>query len=305
MKKYKIFLSIFIAYIILNMVIYPSFYISKTLEGISVWTFNVLPSVLPFIFFTKILSLTGVVEKASKLFSKPCKVLFKTPSISSYVFCMSIISGYPVGAKVISDLYLDNKITRSDAFKMISFCSTSGPMFIIGTVGCILLKNATFGYIIFISHVLGALLNGLLYRNIKTDNSFSSPIMKKERETSLSDIIYDTLISVLSIGVVITIFFVVISSLSPFFNLFSPKLASILEGVIEITKGCIDISSSFGNVGKVLACSFVIGFGGISTILQSLAMLSKIKLPISLFVLQKFTHALISTVISFLICLII
>lgn len=304
MKNYKIFLSVFIFYIILNMVIYPSFYISKMLEGISAWTFNVLPSVLPFIFFTKILSLTGVVEKTSKVFSRPCKFLFNAPSISSYVFCMSIISGYPVGAKIISDLYLDNKISRSDAFKMISFCSTSGPMFIIGTVGCIFLKNATFGYIIFLAHIIGALINGLLYRNIKADNLLIPQTIKKEREISLSDIVFDTLVSVLSIGVVITIFFVVISSLSPLFNLFSPRVASILEGIIEITKGCTDISSSFGSIGKILTCTFVIGFGGISTILQSQAMLNKIKLPVSLFLLQKFSHAVISTFIAFLICLI-
>ena len=171
MKKYSIILSIFVVFVIINMVIFPDLYISQTLNGITAWAFNVLPSVLPFIFLTKVLSQLGTVEKFSNIFSMPCEKLFKAHAVSSYVFLMSIISGYPVGAKMTADLYESGKITKNDAFKMTSFCSTSGPMFIIGAVGIGMLKNATFGYIIMISHIIGALLNGLLYR--KSLSSFS------------------------------------------------------------------------------------------------------------------------------------
>lgn len=299
MKKYSIILSIFVVFVIINMVIFPDLYISQTLNGITAWAFNVLPSVLPFIFLTKVLSQLGTVEKFSNIFSMPCEKLFKAHAVSSYVFLMSIISGYPVGAKMTADLYESGKITKNDAFKMTSFCSTSGPMFIIGAVGIGMLKNATFGYIIMISHIIGALLNGLLYRkiNVKEDKT---PLQSKVSKNSadLSSIVLDSALSIISVGTIIAIFFVIITSLSPIFNLLPSPIASILEGLIEITKGCIDISSSINSVWSVAACTFVISFGGISTILQSITMLNKLNMPIKLFVLQKFTHAILATIVS-------
>ena len=307
MKKYNVFLSIFIVYILLNMIIFPELYIGQALDGISAWAFNVLPSVLPFIFFTKILSSLGIIEKFSNLFKKPTKVLFNTPSISSYVFLTSIISGYPVGAKMTADLYESGKITRSEAYKMTSFCSTSGPMFIIGAVGIGMLKNATYGYIIFLAHILGALLNGLLYRKLKLNNDgySSHSIEKKSQQGDLSSIILDSALSIISVGTIIAIFFIVITSLSPLFNLMPSPIACILEGIVEITRGCIDISSSLSGISAILSCTFIISFGGISTILQSITMLSRLKMPVKLFVLQKLSHAILSTIIVFVLVLLI
>ena len=281
------------------MVLFPSLYINVTLNGISAWAFNVLPSVLPFIFFTKVLTSLGIVEKFSNLFKKSCNKLFKTPPVSSYVFITSMISGYPVGAKMTADLYLSSKITKSDAFKMTSFCSTSGPMFIIGAVGIGMLKNATFGYIIFISHILGALLNGLLYRNIKVKEE-KIEYTEKTNTQNLSTMVIDSALSIITVGTIIAIFFVVITSLSPIFNLFPPQISCVLEGIIEITKGCLDISTNIHGALSVVACTFVISFGGISTILQSITMLNSLRMPIKLFILQKVTHAILSTIISLL-----
>ncbi len=273
-------------------------------DGISAWAFNVLPSVLPFIFFTKILALTGLTDKIGHAFSRPCKKLFKTPSNSAYVFFMSIISGYPVGAKITADLFTTKKISRNDAFKMTSFCSTSGPMFIIGAVGTGMLKNSSWGYIIFISHVLGALFNGLLYRNLKTKEINENKSTLINQKEDLSSIVIDSVLSILSIGAIIAIFFVVITSLSPIFNIFPPEISPILEGIVEITKGCLDISNLSGKIWKIVSCCFVISFGGISTILQSLTMLDKLKMPVYLFVLQKLTHAILATIICVPLCLI-
>ncbi len=307
MKNYRIFLSIFVFYIIINTIINPSLYISQTLNGISAWAFNVLPSVLPFLFFTKVLSSTGALDKMSKVFDKPCKNLFKTPSISSLVFFTSIVSGYPVGAKMTADLYEQGKISKSDAFKMCSFCSTSGPMFIIGAVGISMLKNSTYGYIIFIAHILGAMLNGILYRNlkIKEDKPLKKQTNLPVKSNNLSEMVLDSALSIISVGTIIAIFFVVITSLSPIFNLFPTKISSIMSGLIEITKGCLDLSSAYSSKWVVVAATFIISFGGLSTIFQSIAMLNRLNMPISLFCGQKITQAIFACVIATILIMII
>ena len=283
------------------MIIFPSLYIKQAFNGISAWAFNVLPSVLPFMFFTKILTSLGSLNGISKIFKNPCRRLYKTHQVSSFVFLTSIISGYPVGAKMTADLYNQGTITRNDAIKMCSFCSTSGPMFIIGAVGIGMLGNVQYGYIIFICHVLGALLNGLLYRNLKT-KEMNDRTSKTSTNNSfnLPNIILDSTQSILSVGLIICIFFVIITSLSPLFNFFPSQISPILEGMVEITKGCLSISTTLGNKWSILASTFVISFGGISTLMQSMSMLSSVKIPFYILLLQKLTHAIIASVLAFL-----
>ena len=183
-------LAILIAYFLVCMILQPAKYISQSLNGITAWAFNVLPSVLPFMFFTKILSSASAVESASRPFSVATTRLFKTPAISAYTFLMAILSGYPVGSRMIADLYLQGKISRQAAFKMSSFCSTSGPMFIIGAVGVGMFQSAKIGYILFVSHILGAIANGICWRNLKTKNAANetNSLPTQTEKPTLSDI---------------------------------------------------------------------------------------------------------------------
>ena len=301
---YAIF-SILVLFFILNMLTNPARFISKSLDGISAWAFNVLPSVLPFMFFTKVLSALDTLPKLTRPFSGLSQKLFKTPPISIYAFIMAILSGYPVGSKMVADLYLQGKITKQDAFKMTSFCSTSGPMFIVGAVGVGMFKSAKIGYILFLSHVLGAILNAILYRNLKL--KFDESQEKTESQTKafdLSEIVLNSTISILSVGCIITIFFIVIECFSPILSLLPQNLAFFFEGIIEITKGCIDLATLSNQFLAVSLVSFVISFGGISTLLQSLTMIAKLKMPVKTFALQKLTHACFSAVITVFILLI-
>ncbi len=299
MRKYNTILSIFVLFIIFNMIFRPALYIQETLNGISAWALNVLPSVLPFMFFTKVLTHLGTIERASGIFGQATKRIFKTPQISAFVFLTSAVSGYPVGAKMTADLYSSGKISKSDAFKMCSFCSTSGPMFIVGAVGVGMLGKPIYGYIILLSHLIGAILNGILYRNLKVKEEELSrqSTPKTAPKSDISSMVLDSALSIISVGAIIAIFFVIITALSPVFSIFPKEISPILQGLVEITKGCKEISLNLNGIWAVLASTFVISFGGFSTILQSIAMLKQLDMPVGLFCLQKFTHALLATLV--------
>lgn len=344
----RLLLSALILFFIFNMIISPAKFIKEGLNGISAWAFNVLPSVLPFMFFTKALSSLGQMEKLTRSFQRVTKTLFNTPPISFYVFFMAILSGYPVGSKMIADLYMQGKITQEDAYRMSAFCSTSGPMFIIGAVGIGMFKNSLVGYILFLSHILSAFLNGLIYRKLGLKNDYKDKPPKKnisqttkiqgknklknkddkfsqkntiitqskndeikinqnndtnlnranEKTPDISEIVLSSTLAILSVGCIITIFFIIIECLSTIFNLFPENISALLEGIVEITKGCLSLSTLSNIKLAVILASFVISFGGISTLLQSITMLRQVKIPIKLFALQKLTHALLSALIS-------
>ncbi len=293
--------TILVFFFLACMISQPARFLSCSLDGITAWAFNVLPCVLPFMFFTRVLSSLDVIPSLTRPFAPITKRLFKTPSISIYAFCMAILSGYPVGSKLVADLYLQGKISQEDAFKMTSFCSTSGPMFIIGAVGIGMFKSTKIGYILFASHVLGAILNGILFRNfkLKSNTTLKEDVSKeKQQKNDISEIILSSTLSILSVGCIITIFFIIIECFSPILSLLPENLHFFFEGIIEITKGCMSLSTIKNQFLATTLCSFVIGFGGISTILQSLTMLTKTKMPVKLFVIQKICHASFSALIT-------
>ena len=82
------------------------------------------------------------------------KKLFNSPGIGTYSMIMSTLSGYPIGAKVVGDLHSNQLICDADAKKMITYSMTSGPAFIIGTIGIGLFNNINIGILLFITHIL-------------------------------------------------------------------------------------------------------------------------------------------------------
>ena len=60
--------------------------------------------------------------------------LFNVPGEGAFAFLMGLISGYPVGAKIVTDLKDNNLCTTEEAERMLCFTNNSGPLFIIGTV---------------------------------------------------------------------------------------------------------------------------------------------------------------------------
>ena len=353
-KNYIVF-GIFILLFIILIAINPSKYSAVATSGIEVWAKILLPYLLPFFILTKLYASTGVIEGICNIFSPIMNKVYKCPSISSYAFFMSIITGYPVGSKLIKDLFDSGKMTKNEAIKATSFCSNSGPMFILGSVAIGMFANRKMGIIILVSHILGALLNGLLFRNygekhkrIKDKNANSKKILgnatltnkdtdslnKFEGETKpsndqkssikpnfiapdFSQSVVSSVNSILLIGGVICFTFVVLEVITSC-HIYSFLLNSVEKvglneqlfsaifcGIGEITKGCLLLSSvPLTPIYTYCLCTFIISFGGISTFLQARAFLKDI-VPAKTFLLQKLTHAILSTIICAIICIII
>lgn len=315
--KKNIVLSLIILLILAFLIIFPQKYMLISLDAIQIWYKILLPSLFPFFVFTKILTSLGYVENISTCFKKITYKLYKAPPISAYVFFMSILTGYPVGSKLCADLYNQKYISQAEAKKCITFTSNSGPMFIIGSVGIGMLISIKSAYIIYFSHILGAICNGIIYRNIKSENANINTQNKfKNVDTTLSSCVTDSIFSILLIGGIMVIAFIVIE-IANSLNLFYPLITllskigipqeittSMIDGFFEITKGCLSVSNLNLSLSyKTILSSAVISFGGISTILQAMAFLKNI-VTYKFFIKQKFTHMILSTLFCVLLCLI-
>ena len=229
-------LSFFIIIIILN----PNTYSASCLTGLKLWLYAVLPSLLPFFFLTALLTKTGTLLSLSEKLSPLSKFLFKQKGLSFYAFVMSIISGYPVGSRIVYDLYKQGIISRNESEKLSVLASTSGIIFIIGVVGNTMFKNQTIGLAIYLAHVLSAILVGIIFRNHGLDYEDNNVKINLNANESLYQLVYDSVISALVVGGFISIFYV-FTDVALNNNLLYPlefifdKIFSVLSGSKEIS----------------------------------------------------------------------
>jgi len=305
---YSVLLSLAIFCLLVAMVAQPQVYMNTTLNALIVWATVLLPSLFPFILYTKFLSSLGMIEPISKSFSSVTSKLYNVSGISSFVYLMSIMSGYPVGAKLTTDLYLEGKINRGEAQRIVTFCANCGPMFLVGTVGVGLLANKTAGYVMLVSHFLGALINGLIFRKYKLNDK--TTLQQKNTSSTNDDVLSKNVISsansMFIVGSYVVIFFVLIQ----FLNMVLPinqsgVFGALFNGFFEITHGCKDVANLAVSTNlKIILCCFVASFGGLATAMQSITFLKKLNMKFTFFLLFKFTHAVLSTAICAILCLI-
>ncbi len=288
----------------------PEYYLDSARKGLALFATSVLPSLFPFYFCSLLLTYSGAVGAISKLGEKPVKLMYNAPKESAYALFLSMLCGYPVGASTICELYESGILTTSDAKKACAFCSTSGPIFMIGTIGGAIFHDGRIGWIVLCSHYIGAILNGLIYR-AKKDNTQNVTAMRTyDVDGVMSKVVSKATVNMLYVGGYIVICGMLVDTLSliGFENatsslpsLLGQSLNAIVYGLIEMTRGGI----ACANVGDVqLACAIasgIVSLGGLSVTLQNYTFLSKAGVGFFEMTLRKVTQCLISALCAYLI----
>ena len=79
------------------------------------------------------------------------------PGVGSFAFIMGIISGYPVGAKIVANFKEQGLCTDVEAERLLSFTNNSGPLFIVGTVGIGFFADTKTGFLLLFTHILACI----------------------------------------------------------------------------------------------------------------------------------------------------
>ena len=297
------------------LILFPDKYIKLTLDGIKIWALTVLPSLLPFFFLTTLFTFVGFVGRISNLMLPLTKRIYGVSGIGFYVQLMSFLSGYPIGAKIVSDLAKNGVIDKKQANSIATFSSTSGPLFIVGSVGIGMFLSKKIGYILLISHLLGSIICGMIFKLILKPTSESTSLcVSKTCDNVLYESIYSAVISVIIVGGFIAIFYTLsaiiadIKILYPLEAILKPIFGNlsdgILTGIIECTMGAKKLSLMPSAISITLTCG-IISFGGISVWCQSLIYLTQAKVNIEIFALSKLVHTAISMIICYVLLLIV
>lgn len=326
-KKY-LFTAITVLFTIC-LITFSSTNLEAARNGLALFVTSVLPTLFPFFIATELILKTNLINIFGKLLNKFIKPLFNVPGESSIAIILGIISGYPVGAKVVCDLKKEKIISKIEAERLIAFTNNSGPLFILATVGIALFGSKKIGIILLISHILSSFVVGLVFKFWKKNapdfsNYSLSYSYNPQKQTSLvkisdlgeilGDAIKKSIFTILNIGGYIVLFSVIISildtsgiinNISNLFSLFgiNPQiLNSLLFGFLELTNG-VNLTSKyyydFPSI-SILLTSFILGFGGISVLLQVYSIIAKENISIKPYFYGKVLQGIISALFTFL-----
>lgn len=322
-KHIKTLMLVFLSIItVIAIIIYPKDAVDAGKDGLLTWFNIVLPALLPFFIGSEILVGLGVVNFIGALLQPLMTPLFNVPGEGAFPFAISVTSGYPVGAKVVSRLRMDKVISQTESQRLISFCSTSGPLFMIGTVSIGMFNNVVIGQLIAVSHYLAVISVGFVFRFYKRkeksvkktnsksyfQNAFDELIKARQKDgrnigTLMGDAVKEGMNTMLIVGGFIILYSVIIrilhvthlmDFLSTLINQTPLKISkemsnAVLSGIIEMTNGCKNISlvtSSTLSV-KVSMVSFLIGWSGFSIHSQAMTMISKTDINGKLYIMAK------------------
>ena len=321
-KTLKINLSITLicSLIIIQIILEPNICIKYTLSGAKLFFNAIFPSLFPFLVIINIIINYDGIHIYSKLLGNIiCKPL-KLPKECNFPLLVSILCGYPLGARYTCDLYEKNIIDLNTCERLLNIASNASPLFIIGSVGASMMLSNKIGYLLLLSNTLSCMFMGFIlpskYFSIKLKNRSSNFSKGKSTATNIGMVlkssIEDAMKNSLNIGGFIVVFSVITGMIKDnvMFNIVLNKLSLIigssgdfieglLLGMLEMTNGCYLISSSNSNLYvKLPVLSFLIAFSGLSIISQVYSYTYKYDVSIKKYIARKFVQAIISSLFT-------
>lgn len=345
----------------LLMLTFPQSSWQAAVRGLSIWWDVLFPSLFPFFVISEVLLGFGIVHFLGKLMDPLMKPIFNIPGSGGFVAAMGFAAGYPVSARLTSKIREQRLVTREEGERLVSFTTSSDPIFLIGAVSVGFFHNSALAGVLAAAHYGGSILIGLLMRfhgrkaqrrsepsqaqsvqaphgaeaNAAADPSPPRTNRLKEallamHEARLADgkglgeLLLDAITSSLRlmtvVGGLVVFFSVFLETLTavhlmdhlysalrvvlPMLGLPAPLSEPFVSGLFEVTLGAKNaaaVASSIPLSYKAAAAAFVLSWGGLSVHAQVASILNSTDLRYLPFLAARSIHAVISTLLVFVI----
>ena len=267
MKKYiSLFFS---AFFVIMMLFFPTVCRRGAANGLALCSGVVIPSLFPFTVCALILMRSGASAACGECVA---------------VFLMSALGGYPVGARLVNELYSSGVLSRKDARGLLCCCVNAGPAFLVIAVGSGVFASRQAGYILLCAHIAAAAVIA----------AFVFPFLKPCRGKAVTvgnegvfvKAVSDSAASMLSVSAFVVFF----SALNAYLTAAPVPFFEKLSYLLEVTAGIAGCNNFY-------AAAFLSGFAGISVWLQVLAASGSVGTDLR-FAVARVLHGALSALFS-------
>ncbi len=273
-----IFVSAFAFLIILK----PNICIKSALTGVMLCGNVIIPSIYPFTFCVLFLNRSNAAN-ILKLSEPIIKKLFGLNYYEFSLFLLSLIGGYPLGAKLL------NESKSHNTALMINYCINAGPAFIILAVGKGVFKSVTIGWVLFLSHILSSVTVALFLHKkaIYEAPKYNRPSLNiVENFVASASSAAETVIKICAL---VILFSCIGGYIEHFTAYFAPLY--YLGLLCEVTNAVFKCNN-------ILAVSFLLGFSGFSIWAQIFSLLKDVKINYIKFIFFRLLHGALSALLT-------
>lgn len=316
------------------MITFPHQTVQAALTGIGIWWDVLFPALFPFFIISELLLSLGIVHFFGTLLDPLMRPVFRIPGSGGFIMAMGFASGYPVSARLTSQLWEQRLISREEGERLVAFTSTSDPIFLIGAVAVGFFYHPGIALILCVAHYGSSIIVGLIMRfherkapltprkHLSSGNNLFLSALSNMHQARLAqqkpigDILKDATITALKlifvIGGLVVFFSVLIEQLrltnilqwsstvvSSFLSLAGWPEAlseSFINGLFEVTLGAQSAGSAtdVGLVYQVAAAAFVLSWAGLSVHAQIVSLMSHTGMRYRPFLIARLVHGLLA-----------
>ncbi len=281
--------TVILAFIILILV-FPKVSGAGVIQGLIISANLVVPSLFPFMVCVLTIVKSGISVK-NNFVNKLLYKFFGHNFNLFFVFILSMIGGYPVGARLIKELYNQDIIDENAANVMLTYCVNAGPAFII-SIANKAFKSQKAGIILLIAHIFSSVIIALFCAKMLKKQNLNFKCHSNNTRT-FSEIFVESISEASGSILGICSFVIMFSAINSYFDYFSSYL-SIIKYITFFT----EVTSATAKCKNIYLTSFLLGFSGVSIWCQVFAILSNIKINKLRFLYSKFLHGTISYIIT-------
>lgn len=309
-------LSIFAALCALFVLIFASSQaISCAAWGLRLCWELILPSLFPFFVVSGLLRLLGFPELAGRRLAEPARRWLHVSGEGATALLVGLTGGYPLGAAYLGGLQEQGRVSTDEAERLLGFCNNSGPAFLVGAVGSGIFGSARLGLLLYMSHVLAALLTGLLLgtsRRPPAGRTALRPAPALPFSRALPEAVREAVLASLNVcGFVVC--FSVFTGLQDSLGLLPllaqrlsslsgwdvPSCRALLTGFWELGGGIGSLRGLSPSPGHLALVAGLVGWGGVSVHFQTLSVLADSEIKSSPHLAGRIMSALLGAALAY------
>ena len=293
-------ITLFCICLLLFLLVHPEEALLSAKDGMSLWLNVMIPTLLPFLILTGILLKTGNIPQLLEPLAPFWKHFFGISPAGAYVLILGFLCGYPMGAKLAHDLYINHQISQREGENLLTFSCNASPAFIFSYLSQNILEGKIPPHSLLLILLSADFVCMLFFRFLvyhgNTVSSVKPEYRKKETyQQDSTGVILDVSImsgfeTITRLGGYILIFSLLFTGFYHYWP-FCSQNKILLTSPIELTTGLHQIAqSAFSWKIKYITSMTLTAFGGFCVMFQTKSVLEE-KLSILPYIFAKCLNA--------------
>ncbi len=331
--------ALLVTLITFSLAVFPKEGLEAAKEGLKIFGWIVLPSLLPFFVLSEIMLGLGIVHFIGVFLEPLMRPAFNVPGVGAFALSMGLAAGYPMDAVITAKFRRSGLCNRVEGERLLAFTNTADPLFMFGAVAVGMFGRPELGVTIAIAHYLSAFSVGFIYRfygrgetptqEVKKENlkeniaqrAFKEMVRARKEDGRplgqlAGDAVTDSVSTLLMIGGFIIVFSVlvrvleevgVVRLLLPVVEWIlrtiglSPSLSSsLIKGFLEIDLGTMAAAQTSASLGdRLIVSSAIIGWSGLSVHGQVISVIHETDIRIVPYIIARILHCLLGGIYTY------